>query len=401
MYPFDAAGKRNEVDNQDMSNAVNVLCLGDLCLAGEPESHLIKNPDTDLWEGILPLLHERDIVVASLECSLSERGQPKPLKYACLRAQPAVVSKLNRLDVAVLGNNHISDYGDDAAVDTTDVLKSSGISYLGYGQNLNEALQPLILDRQGVRVGFLAYSCLTTNGDNYAMPMSPGVAPLSLPLIKRSVEKVRPNVDGLFVYLHWGVEQQHYPVPDQMSIARRVIDWGADAVIGTHAHVIQPYEPYRNGHIFYELGNFSFGDVSWTSVGTNGSVTSGVQQQHRANKESLGAYFSVCSGAGGSSVKLLKTWAFVRGDDFVARPVDPSALSVNLDRLNFRTRVYALFHRHYLKGADDISVRTVFGDAKIDHYYASEPINRSLLWRFCNSWNRRLVRIDSFVFRSR
>jgi hypothetical protein len=293
-----------------------------------------------------------------------------------------VVSKLNRLDVAVLGNNHISDYGDDAVVDTTEVLKSAGISYLGYGQNLAEALRPLILDRQGVRVGFLAYSCLTTNGDNYATPVSPGVAPLSLPLIKRSIEKTRPSVDGLFVYLHWGVEQQHYPVPEQMRVARRIIDWGADAVIGTHAHVIQPYESYGNGHIFYGLGNFLFGDVSWSSVDTDGTISSGVQQQRRANKESLGAYFSVRSGASGPSVKLLRAWAFVCGDDFIARPVDPDTLSVNVDRLNHRTRVYALFRCHYLKGADDISVRAVFGGTKICYYYIAKPINHSHLLQF-------------------
>jgi poly-gamma-glutamate synthesis protein (capsule biosynthesis protein) len=62
----------------------------------------------------------------------------------------------------------------------------------------------------------------------------------------------------VIVYVHWGVERNHYPEDYQKKFAKQYIDAGADAVIGSHPHVMQGIEMYRDKPIAYSLGNFWF-----------------------------------------------------------------------------------------------------------------------------------------------
>ena len=80
--------------------------------------------------------------------------------------------------------------------------------------------------------------------------------------IKGDIKKAKEEgADFVVIYPHWGIEYQSYPSESQIDLGRKMVDWGADLVIGNHPHVVQPYEMYktkdgREGLIAYALGNF-------------------------------------------------------------------------------------------------------------------------------------------------
>ncbi len=354
---------------------MKVIVSGDLCLSGEPEKLVLATSDFDFWEGIDSLAGRDSVVVANVEFALTARGQPKPYKWATLRASPACVGALKRMQVAVVGNNHISDYGDVGAQDTVDCLADAGITTVGYGANLEAALRPAVVEQNGVRMAILSLSCPTTNGENLATHTSAGVAPLSPDLLRTSITDARSRADALLVYLHWGVEQSHDPVPDQIRLAHRAVEWGADAVVGCHAHVIQSYERYQGRWIFYGLGNFLFGPIDTLQLLPDGSHQRGRQEQASVNRESLAIQFRIRPDSTEGRLELEAIHPLVFGRDYVPRPIARDYLKADLDRANSRLMRYAELHQQALRRNTDPVFRAIPSKGgKMGYFYGSEPI---------------------------
>lgn len=367
--------------SESAKNSVAVSFLGDLSV-----------PPDGVADGLLGSLQSvlgRDILIlANIECCISDRGEPVAPKYACLRSGPDAIEGLRGIQGAVLGNNHISDYGHEATMDTLAHLQRLGVKTQGYGRNLKEALEPLILDSNGVKVGILSFVCPTTNGWNTATPVTPGVAPLSMPLIWEAIQALKSKVNAVFVYLHWGVERCHYPVPGQIRAARRIIEWGANAVIGTHSHIIQPYERYGRGYIFYGLGNAVFGDVEYRHWDQEGRVTTGVLRQRPENLESLIPVFNVTSDPL-NPVRLERVMA-ARYEKEQLIPILIGDLSFDLDDLNWRHRLYCRVRKDALQGQGDIGYRLVHNGSHYQCDYLEEPIDRDRMWRVYDRTDRAL-----------
>src|SRR5262249_5166072 len=175
----------------------------------------------------------------------------RPYKWANLKTSPSLHWTLDGLGVAILGNNHIADFGDQGVRETKELLAQKGISVVGYGDVLDDALEPAFVGLNGKQLGIVSLCCPTTNGENLATHLTPGVAPLGMATLKQAIDSVKSRSDALAVYLHWGCECVHDPAPDQLRLARHAIDCGADAVIGCHSHTVQSYEQYRGRWIFY------------------------------------------------------------------------------------------------------------------------------------------------------
>lgn len=358
-----------------MDGRVQILIIGDLCFAGEVEHLAQSDPRYDPFGGIRPLLREDDLLVANIECATSWLGEPK-VKYATLRADPGLVDRLDRLDVGVLGNNHIGDFGDEAAQDTRQTLEQAGIATVGWGNSLSEALKPNIIERGGVRIGFLAFSCLSTNGRNYATPDSPGVAPISTKLLHQAILRTKPICDVLITYMHWGNEHEHEPVVDQLRVARRAIDWGADIVVGCHAHVVQTYEEYRGRWIFYGLGNFLFSDVCWRKTHVDGTVESGIQKQKPENRESLAVKFTLDVSGSSCSVEQTEIYPLKFGNELIPCRIGIEEMTFDLNKLNRKQARYVKFNRHRLEGDQEICYETSFHRCYFVHKYSSCAFNR-------------------------
>ncbi|WJH37584.1 CapA family protein [Paenibacillus sp. CC-CFT747] len=162
-------------------------------------------------------------------------------------------------DLVNLANNHILDYGQDALLDTFDNLKKNGIPYVGAGHNSQEAFEPVILDKKGMRIAFLGFSRVVPDNSWKASPNHPGVADTynyTVPV--ESIRKAREKADLVVVIAHWGVERQSQAEAYQRDLAHRYIEAGADLIIGGHPHVLQGFEKYKGKWIAYSLGNFIF-----------------------------------------------------------------------------------------------------------------------------------------------
>lgn len=239
----------------------------------------------------LSILHNADAAFANLEGPLSNKGYPAE-KTVFLRSDPSLVDNLVAigLDVVNLANNHMLDYGHDALLDTLDTLDKAGIQRVGAGRNLQEAWEPSILEVEGVRLGFLGFSSTLPLGSaagtsrpgvaavrvstaiilepTSRLQEQPGAPPpvMTMPLpedVKRlemAINQTRERADMVIVAPHWGLglPPNYQIISYQQELGHKMVEAGADLILGTHPHLIQPVEVYKGGFIFYSLSNFLF-----------------------------------------------------------------------------------------------------------------------------------------------
>ena len=244
-------------------NKVNLFITGDVMLGGEFLTHKDKR---DLsWESpfkkVKPFFEDADIVFGNLECPLSNDGPVRADKDMALYAPLDSVSAIKYLNYNVLslGNNHINDYGEEGLIKTIEILKSEKIPFFGAGRNIKEANREVIIERSGLKICFLGY---TTSEEHVksiiADADTAGCVFYDINRIKEDINKVKNDSDIICISLHWGFENYLYPSLEQVKLAHQIIDAGAHIVIGHHPHVIQGFEKYKHGVIFYSLGNFFF-----------------------------------------------------------------------------------------------------------------------------------------------
>jgi len=203
-------------------------------------------------------LSEADLVFGNLEGPISDRGRDLHHIYS-FRADPRAIEGLSyaRFGVLSLANNHAYDWDQEALLDTLRRLRAAGIRPVGAGQDDREAREPLLLELNGNRLAFLAYVNVPPE-EAMARPDRPGVAWLDPDRVIADIRFARQLADVLVVAAHWGVEYAAQPQSSQVKLAHRMIDAGADLIVGSHPHVVQPIERYQGRWIAYSLGNFIF-----------------------------------------------------------------------------------------------------------------------------------------------
>nr|WP_239674520.1 CapA family protein [Mangrovibacillus cuniculi] len=125
-------------------------------------------------------------------------------------------------------------------------------------------------DARGRKVSFLAFSRVLPTVDWYAVGNSPGIASgYQEDRVVDIIQKEKAENDLVFVYIHWGKEKISHPEQYIRNYGKMMVDAGADAVVGSHPHVLQGVEYYKEKPIAYSLGNFLFPDyVSGLSADT-------------------------------------------------------------------------------------------------------------------------------------
>lgn len=243
--------------------SVKLSAVGDILLSGTV-AELIKNEGAkEPFVFIIDELIKNDILFGNLECPFSNRGSPIKNK-CCLYSPSETVKSLKSagFNVVSLANNHIFDYGYESFEDTISLLKENDISWFGAGKNSDEARTPTILSVNNLSIGFLGYSWDFIGSIN-ATENKFGTAPLSKKPIINDVKKLKEKVDVVIVSLHWCYEREKYPLPSQRKLAHKIINAGANLILGHHPHVLQGVEEYNGGFIVYSLGNFIFPDISY------------------------------------------------------------------------------------------------------------------------------------------
>jgi poly-gamma-glutamate synthesis protein (capsule biosynthesis protein) len=216
------------------------------------------------WTYPFTLIYKRlqsyDILCGNLECPIAGYGTAVKNKRFYFKASPSACAALKwaGFDLLNLANNHTLDFGDSAFLQTMENLQANGLSYVGGGADLAEATRMKVIQSHDLKVGYLAYNMIPP--DYYAATgTTAGVAFLNKDLLRKAILENMVKVDILVVIMHWGIEYQYAPTPEQIELGRYAIDWGADLVVGHHPHVVQPMEIYKGKPIVYSLGNFVFG----------------------------------------------------------------------------------------------------------------------------------------------
>lgn len=206
-------------------------------------------------------MNKADIFMLNNEFAYSTRGSEIIEKSYTFRAHPKRVNILKEIgvDIVSLANNHALDFGREALDDTFATLEDAGIDYVGAGANMDRAKAPIYYTIGDTKIAYIAASHVIYAMDWYANDERSGMVGTYDPaLIVTSIEEARKNSDFVIIYVHWGKERVHEPVEYQKNLARIYIDAGADAVIGSHPHVMQGLEFYKGKIIAYSLGNYWF-----------------------------------------------------------------------------------------------------------------------------------------------
>ncbi len=217
-------------------------------------------------ERLVDIMSGMDIMCANNEFAFGTAGRPIPGKAFTFRSHPDRVSLWTDMgvDIVNLANNHVFDYGEEAFIETLQVLDKAGIHRIGAGRDLEEACTPIYFIINGYK---LAYVAATRAEKNILTPEATGESPGVLRTYDPSVfidliSQAKSNSDYVIVNVHWGAENKTYIEPEIYRQGRLFIDSGADLVIGHHAHVLQGIDSYKGKIIAYNLGNFIFNHYS-------------------------------------------------------------------------------------------------------------------------------------------
>lgn len=220
---------------------------------------LINNGQADnILSAITPYIHQADFAIANFESTLAPNGSTPIAKcgpnLSC-SDEPISVLKRIGLHCVTLANNHIMDYGATGLHATMDKLQQTSIDYVGAGDNLHKAQQPLIKEINGQKLAII--NCCE-HEFSIADTTHAGANPLDIVDICHQIQTARQLADHVLVIIHGGHEHYQLPSPRMQKTYRFFIEAGADAVINHHQHCYSGYEIYQNKPIFYGLGNFCF-----------------------------------------------------------------------------------------------------------------------------------------------
>lgn len=252
---------------------VTLAFAGDIMLDRGVRNSVIKNFNNDysaLFEKV-DILKKSDIAFANLEGPASDLGLDQKNLYS-FRMDPEVIPALKGAGFSVLSlaNNHMADWGRTAFTDTLSRLKENEIAYTGGGFTKTEAETPVIIEKYGMKIGFLGFSDKGPGHMTAGVEKS-GVLLASDPNFDLIVKRAAEQVDYLVVSFHFGEEYQVKHDARQENLAHRAVDNGAKIVIGHHPHVVQDTEIYKDSFIAYSLGNFVF-DQSWSKPTMKGML---------------------------------------------------------------------------------------------------------------------------------
>jgi poly-gamma-glutamate synthesis protein (capsule biosynthesis protein) len=241
---------------------VRVIFIGDV-MAHQEQLNVAKRGDS--WDfapqfrRVKPLLGDA-LVVANLETVFA--GEKRGFAgYPSFNTPDELAGELVDfgVDVVTLANNHILDRGSSGAARTIEVLAGAGIMWTGLGNGDVEQGEPLVFERAGFKWAFVNY----TYGSNNPVPSSGDIRlnVISDETVTEGIRKARlASPDVIAAFFHWGNEYQLVPTKRQRELAELSVREGANLVVGTHPHVLQPVEVTSSDRGFalvaYSLGNF-------------------------------------------------------------------------------------------------------------------------------------------------
>ncbi len=215
-------------------------CFEDVAAVEDPSyflsevSDLFKNDDITIGDA-------ENVYSDNKNLQISEKGQSADPNIEAYwfktKTKNAKILKVGGIDYVSIDNNHINDYGPQGYKDTKKALDKVGVDW-------GEQDKIVYYEKDGYTIGVIGITMYTEQ---------------SVPAIKKHIKKASKESDYQIVYFHGGTEAIHEPEGWKVNACHKLIDAGADMVIGDHPHVLQPLEKYKGKTIIYSMGNFVFG----------------------------------------------------------------------------------------------------------------------------------------------
>lgn len=215
-----------------------------------------------IFNEVKPYIEAADFSIISYEGVVMDSDR-NYTGYPLFNAPPAIMTAIAYagFDMVNQANNHCLDRKLKGLLESRSIIKRENLQVIGTYQDAAEPRYK-IQDLNGIKVGFLAYT-YGCNGNEAALTKEEKSAHLSLidrNRIRADIEALDPRVDFVVMLMHWGVEYRKTATEDQKKLAQDMFSWGADIILGSHPHVVEPSEIHEiNGeikYVVYGMGNY-------------------------------------------------------------------------------------------------------------------------------------------------
>ena len=252
---FVVKDNKNIIANGFLENTarqLKMLFFGDMMLDRYVGEKIKANGLDYLFEELASSTKENffsgyDLISVNLEGAVTNNGEHyNPIMSYDFAFHPNIINQLKKYNFNFfnLANNHFADQGEQGIIETRKNLQLLNFDFSGCRDRKTGKCSSKIIKKENKKIGMAGFSMVYGKLDELA--------------VEKIVADLASTTDLVVVNIHWGVEYEHYFNKTQQNIAHKIIDAGADIVIGHHPHVVQGIEVYKNKLIFYSLGNFVF-----------------------------------------------------------------------------------------------------------------------------------------------
>lgn len=251
---FDISGQdKNSVTSYvsgyySKNDYAKIMFVGDIMFDRGIRYYSKINGSNDfIFDKIYPTLADNDLVIANLEGPITNNKSVSAgtaigsADNYFFTFDPSVAKTLFEKNIRLvdLGNNHVLNFGQPGLDSTQKYLTAADVNYFGAPSGARSIIENIAR----IKLGFVSYN-------EFAKDQAADVI--------NEIKKVKQEADITVVFCHWGIEYSLTPTDEMKTLAHQFIDAGADLVVGSHPHVIEPMEEYNGKRIYYSLGNFIF-----------------------------------------------------------------------------------------------------------------------------------------------
>lgn len=201
-----------------------------------------------------------DLNIFNLETAVTDADVKEEKEYN-FKTDLAYLKALKGIgfNIATVANNHSYDYGLPGFIDTLQNLTAAGISYVGGGKNSESAYHGRVYKIRGMRIGVLGFAKVNGGPDSIAKKDKPGITDgYDARSTDNAITHLRKLSDVLIILAHWGEEGSLCTRDWEIASAKKWFSLGADIIVGSHTHTMQPITLEKNKLVAYSLGNFIF-----------------------------------------------------------------------------------------------------------------------------------------------